>query len=102
MNYAFKTIAVVLALGVLSINANANSKCGKIKIAEMNWASAELIANIDKIILEEKFGCQVQLVSGATIPIFNFIFYLSNDKKANVSLFFRLTPSEDRINSCEM
>ena len=71
MNYPFKIMAVVLVLGVFSINANANSKCGKIKIAEMNWASAELIANIDKIILEEKFGCQVELVSGATIPTFN-------------------------------
>ena len=60
----------MFALGVLSNNAYANSNCGKIKIAEMNWASAELIANIDKIILEEKFGCQVELVSGATMNTF--------------------------------
>ena len=32
-------------------------------MAEMNWASAELMANVDKIILEEGYGCEVELVS---------------------------------------
>jgi len=73
MNYAFKMMAVVLALGVLVLGggASADNKCGKIKIAEMSWATAELFANIDKIILEEKFGCEVELISGATMPTFN-------------------------------
>ena len=43
MKYVFKMIAVVLALGVLSNNAYANSKCGKIKIAEMKWASLVIL-----------------------------------------------------------
>lgn len=36
----------------------------------MNWASAELIANIDKIILEDGFDCKVKLIPGATMPTF--------------------------------
>jgi glycine betaine/proline transport system substrate-binding protein len=36
----------------------------------MNWASAELMANVDKIILEKGYGCEVELVAGATMPTF--------------------------------
>ena len=39
-------------------------------MAEMNWASAELMANVDKVILEEGYGCEVELVAGATMPTF--------------------------------
>ena len=35
------------------ISANAHAACGSIKIAEMNWASAQLMANVDKIFLEK-------------------------------------------------
>ena len=48
----------------------AYASCGKIKIAEMNWASAELMANVDKIILEKGYGCEVEMVAGATMPTF--------------------------------
>ena len=36
----------------------------------MNWASASLMANVDKIILEKGYGCEVELVAGATMPTF--------------------------------
>lgn len=42
--------------------------CGVVSIANMNWQSAELLANIDKIILEKGFGCEVELVPGDTVP----------------------------------
>ena len=45
----------------------ANAACGKITYANMNWASASLMANIDKIILEKGFGC-VELLPGDTMP----------------------------------
>ena len=48
----------------------ASASCGKVKIAEMNWASAELMANVDKIILEKGYGCEVEMVAGATMPTF--------------------------------
>ncbi|WP_269585677.1 glycine betaine ABC transporter substrate-binding protein [Roseibium sp. Sym1] len=44
--------------------------CGTITVAEMNWASAGAIAQIDRIILENGYSCDVELVSGDTIPTF--------------------------------
>ena len=55
--------------GIL-LSANAHADCGKVTIAEMNWASAQLMANVDKIFLEKGYGCEVELVSGSTMPTF--------------------------------
>jgi glycine betaine/proline transport system substrate-binding protein len=38
----------------------------------MNWASAELMANVDKIILEKGYGCEVELVAGSYNANFYF------------------------------
>ena len=46
----------------------ANSDCGTVKIADMNWNSASLIANIDKFILEHGYDCDTELVPGDTMP----------------------------------
>jgi glycine betaine/proline transport system substrate-binding protein len=51
-------------------NKTANSNCGDIKIAEMTWASAQLMANIDKIVLGEGYGCSASIVPGDTNPTF--------------------------------
>ena len=64
----------VLFFGVFTSIANAG--CGKLVVAEQNWASAELMANVDKIILEKGYGCEVELVPGATMPTFTSM----NDK----------------------
>ena len=62
-------IASAVAM-VLSISTQASAKCGDITVAEMNWASAEFMANVDKIILEKGYGCSVELVPGATTTTF--------------------------------
>lgn len=54
--------AVTLALA----SGMAMAECGDIVVAEMDWASAEFAANLDKIILEEGYGCSVDLAPGAT------------------------------------
>ena len=41
-----------------------------IKIADMNWGSATLMANVDKLILERGYDCKVDLVVGDTVPTF--------------------------------
>ena len=69
-------ISSLFALGFFIFNVNANAACGKLVIAEQNWASAELMANVDKIILEKGYGCEVELVPGATMPTFTSM----NDK----------------------
>ena len=68
------TMLSVFLFGAFSNVANA--ECGKLVIAEQNWASAELMANVDKIILEKGYGCEVELVPGATMPTFTSM----NDK----------------------
>ena len=50
--------------------ASAQDDCGTVTIAEMNWQSAEVLANIDRIILNEGYGCDAELVPGDTVPSF--------------------------------
>ena len=47
-----------------------DDECGDVTIAQMNWASAEVIAEIDKLILNEGYGCDAELVLGDTVPTF--------------------------------
>ncbi|USD66168.1 ABC transporter substrate-binding protein [Vibrio sp. SCSIO 43136] len=60
-------ISLLFAATLMSASANA-SECGEVTIAEMNWNSASLIANVDKFILEHGFGCDAELVPGDTMP----------------------------------
>ena len=60
-------ISAIFALGFGSFTTSANA-CGTITVAEMNWASAEMFAHVDKMILENGYGCDVELVPGDTMP----------------------------------
>ena len=62
-----KVIATSLLLASASFSANA-SDCGKVTIADMNWNSASLLANIDRFVLEHGYGCEAELVPGDTMP----------------------------------
>lgn len=64
-----KLAALLTLTGLLSTPLQAKD-CGDITISEMNWPSAEFLANLDKIILEEAYGCKVQLIPGATVTTF--------------------------------
>ena len=44
-------ISEVIALGFTSFGGIANAACGKVVIASQNWASAELMAEVDKVCL---------------------------------------------------
>jgi len=63
-------LSAVSALGFTSFGGIANAECGKVVIASQNWASAELMAEVDKVILEKGYGCEVELIPGATMPTF--------------------------------
>ena len=63
-------LSAVIALGFTSFGGIANAACGKIVMADMNWASANLMANVDKVILEKGYGCEIELIVGATMPTF--------------------------------
>jgi len=61
--------ALFATLGLGTAGAYAQN-CGDVSMAEFNWASGELVANVDKIILEKGYGCNVELIVGGTAPIF--------------------------------
>lgn len=65
------TYTRLLAATALTVAGSAAfAECGEFQIAEMNWASAEMMANVDEIILEAGYGCDVELVPGATTTTF--------------------------------
>ncbi|TYL48533.1 ABC transporter substrate-binding protein [Marinomonas sp. IMCC 4694] len=53
---------------VAATSSFAADSCGKIQIADMNWNSASLMANVDKFILENGYGCDAELIPGDTMP----------------------------------
>ncbi len=60
--------AVAAFAATLSLAGTSSADCGRITIADMNWASATFMANVDKAILEAGYGCEVELVPGDTMP----------------------------------
>ena len=64
--FIFSTIAAA----AMTISGQAFAACGSISMADMNWPSATLMANVDKIILEEGYGCEIEMVAGATTTTF--------------------------------
>lgn len=59
---------LVTALSFGASSAFAKEQCGKVTIADMSWTSAEFAAYLDKFILENGYGCEVELVTGDTMP----------------------------------
>jgi len=59
-----------LAVGIVAFSgwAAAATGCGDVTIANMNWQSAEVMANVDKLILNAGYGCNADLVTGDTVP----------------------------------
>ena len=45
-------LSLAVVFGLTSFGSVANAACGNITIANMNWASANFMAEVDKIILE--------------------------------------------------
>ncbi|ODT09242.1 MAG: ABC transporter substrate-binding protein [Kaistia sp. SCN 65-12] len=57
-----------LAAALIGFASAASAECGDVTISNMNWQSAEVLANIDKIILNAGYGCNAELVVGDTVP----------------------------------
>lgn len=58
-------LALGMFAGLSSVHA---ADCGTMTIASMNWQSAEVLSNLDKIILNEGYGCQAEITTGDTVP----------------------------------
>ncbi|QCI99432.1 ABC transporter substrate-binding protein [Agrobacterium larrymoorei] len=58
-----------LLFGLLGgVSAASAAECGSPTIASMNWQSAEVLSNIDKIILNAGYGCSADITVGDTVP----------------------------------
>lgn len=58
-----------LSLGAIAVGSAASAQdCGSVVIASMNWQSAEVLSNVDKIILSEGYGCAAEITIGDTVP----------------------------------
>ena len=69
MNIKFSTKVFGAIAAAFLLSTTSHAACGKITIADMNWASASLMAHVDKAILTA-MGCEVELVAGSTMPTF--------------------------------
>ncbi|TWI33814.1 ABC transporter substrate-binding protein [Paracoccus sulfuroxidans] len=60
---------VIASAALLGASASLAAECGQVTIASMNWQSAEVLSNIDKLILSEGYGCDAEIIIGDTVPI---------------------------------
>lgn len=65
-----KKFMLMAAAAVMSMSATAQADCGKFSMAGLSWGSAAILGEIDKLILEEKYGCEIDFVPGGTVPSF--------------------------------
>ncbi|WP_413111812.1 ABC transporter substrate-binding protein [Thaumasiovibrio sp. DFM-14] len=68
MKYVTRALLISSLFATSSLQYASANECGAVTIADMNWNSASLIANIDKFILQHGFGCDAELVPGDTQP----------------------------------
>ena len=59
------TVAVISA-GMFGTSAMAD--CGKVSITEMDWASSAVVTAVSKFLMEQGYGCEVQVVPSSTVP----------------------------------
>ena len=67
-----KLINKVLAVSAISLGlmpALASADCGKARLADFDWNSANVHTGIVQFILEHGYGCEVETTRGSTTPI---------------------------------
>lgn len=68
MKNIISLVPIVAGSLIASAGMAVAADCGDVTVSNMNWQSAEVLASIDKFILTEGFGCNVDLVVGDTVP----------------------------------
>ena len=62
--------SIAAAVGV---NSAANAECGEVLIGQPNWLTAELVAAVDALVLEQGYGCSVSIAPTATTNTIAFV-----------------------------
>ncbi|WP_336365730.1 ABC transporter substrate-binding protein [Marinobacter sp. C2H3] len=63
-----KKLASAALLCAATLPGLAQADCGEVSITEMNWASASIVTNVAKFIMEQGYGCDVTVVPSDTVP----------------------------------
>lgn len=64
-----KKIAFASAMALAAAGAtSAAADCGDVSITEMDWASSAVVTYVSKFLMEQGYGCTVQLVPSSTTP----------------------------------
>ncbi len=63
-----RSLAAAAMIAGALISGPAQAACGTVTIADMNWPSASLMANVDRLILKHGYGCDAELIPGDTMP----------------------------------
>jgi glycine betaine/proline transport system substrate-binding protein len=67
-----KMVTGVAAAVALTFGANAaladGHACGDVSITEMDWASSAVVTAVSKFLMEQGYGCNVQIVPSSTVP----------------------------------
>jgi glycine betaine/proline transport system substrate-binding protein len=63
-----KTLKLIggFAVGAM-LSTAANASCGEVSLTEMNWPSSQIITHVSKFLMEQGYGCSVELVPSATV-----------------------------------
>ncbi|WP_323785049.1 ABC transporter substrate-binding protein [Thalassovita sp.] len=57
------------AAAAIALSAGAASAdCGEITMTEMNWASSQVVSGVAKFVLEQGYGCTVEMIPSSTVP----------------------------------
>lgn len=67
MKKVFASTGLLISLVTAASSGHA-AECGRLTIASMNWQSAEVLSNIDKLILNSGYGCDAEITIGDTVP----------------------------------
>lgn len=62
-----KKVKGMAAVAVMSTGSAAYADCGEVSITEMNWPSSQIITHVSKFLMEQGYGCTVELVPSATV-----------------------------------
>lgn len=70
MDTSMKRFLMTAAVTLMAAPAFAQDSdtCGEVSITEMNWASASVVTNVAKFIMEQGYGCDVAVVPSDTVP----------------------------------
>jgi len=61
-----KRTLIVTAFAGLALPTAALADCGRVSVAEMNWASGQIITRVTEFLMTQGYGCDVTVVPSAT------------------------------------